>query len=173
VLKFWNIVRPGRERPARSAIAFGLVFAFVVGLGSYWDLRQSDAGPRETATVVDRQRVEGRAFCPSGGRGTDPRWDVTWRSENPPAGLPAEFTEKAVCNWNAVSDEAEIIRVTESGRTKVYQDVVRSGRESLSFAGWTFVILGVFALPVFWGQFAVARWWRRRRDERAAQTNVS
>ena len=171
MLRLWNLVRPGRERPTRSAIAFGLAFALVLGLGSYWDVRQSAGGPRERATVVDRQKVEDDR-CLADRRSSDPTWNVTWRSENPPPGLPAEFTEDAVCNWNEVGDEVEIIRVTEAGRTKVYQDVVDSGQESLRFAGWTFVLLAIFALPIFWAQFGLTRWWRRLRDGRASRTDA-
>lgn len=163
MLKFWDIIRPGQDRPTRSAMVFGLVFAAVVGLGTYWDLRQSADGPREVATVVDRQNA-GPSFCPSDARGRlDPKWDVTWRSENPPPGQPAEFTQEAVCNWNEVGDRVEIIRVIESGRTTVYQDVVHAGWESLELAMWTFVIAGLFvALPLFW----LARWWRKLRNTR-------
>ncbi|WP_269306776.1 hypothetical protein [Aeromicrobium sp. HA] len=164
--RIWNLLRPGKDRPTRSSIAFGLVFAAVVGLGSYWEFRQSADGPREMATVIERQKA-GPGYCPSGGRGrSDPKWDVTWRSENPPPGLPAEFTEEEVCNWNEVGERVEVIRVPEGRQTKVYQDVVHGGRESLEFAMWTFGIVAVFfALPIFWLGFGVSRW-RQRRDGR-------
>ncbi|MCD9197926.1 hypothetical protein [Aeromicrobium wangtongii] len=167
MLRFWNIIRPGKDRPTRSALAIGLVFAVVIGLTSYWDFRQSADGPREMATVVERQKV-GPSGCPSGGRGRyDPKWDVTWRSETPPPGLPAEFTEAAVCNSNEVGERVEIIRVIEAGRTKVYQDVVHSGRESMEIALLTFVFVGIlFGLPLCWLAFGVARWWRKFRTDR-------
>lgn len=172
--KLWNMIRPGKDRPTRSSIAFGLVFATIAGFGSYWDFRQSADGPREMATVIEREKAK-PGYCPSGARGgSDPKWNVTWRSENPPVGLPAEFTEEAVCNWNDVGESVEVIRVTEDGRTKVYQDVVHGGRESLEFAMWTFVIIGFFfALPIFWLAFGLSRGRQRLRDRRARKSTGS
>ena len=93
VLRCWDSIRPGKDRPTRSAIALGLVFAVVVGLGMYWDFQRSADGPREMATIVARHEV-GPNICPGDGRGDwDPKWDVTWRSANPPNDLPAVFIE--------------------------------------------------------------------------------
>lgn len=149
-----------------SAIAFGLVFASVVGLGTYWDFTNSADGPREMATVIDRRETK-HGVGPSVGRGLDPKWDVTWRSENPPPGLPVEFTEEGVCNWNVVGERVEIIRVVKATRTTVYQDVIHAGRESLELAMWAFVFAGAFiALPLFWLRLGLTRWRRTLRSKR-------
>lgn len=156
-------IRPGNDRPIRLSIALGLAFAVVVGLATYWDLQRSADGPREMATIVARHEV-GPSTCPGTGRGDwDPKWDVIWRSANPPDGLPAEFAEEDVCNWNEVGDEVEIIRVVQDGRTKVYEDVARSGREALQLAWWTFVFVFTIALPLAWLSFGGRRLWHRVR----------
>ncbi|WP_153302830.1 hypothetical protein [Aeromicrobium choanae] len=118
------------------------------------------------ATVIARREV-GPSTCSNGSRGLggDPRWDVSWKSENPPRGLPTEFLEEGTCNWNKVGERVEVIRVTKNGRTKVYQDVIHAGRESLELAAWMFAIVTVFGVPLAWLQFGLTRWWRRLRAE--------
>lgn len=166
LLRVWHVIRPGKDRPTRTSIAFALAFAVVVGLGAYWDFHRSSDGPTEVATIVARQEV-GPSICPGTGRGNwDPRWDVTWRSENPPNGLPAEFVAERVCDWNDVGYTVEIIRVIEDGRTKVYQGVAHDRREVLDVAAWTFVFVSLIALPFAWLSFGLSRWWRRVRVQK-------
>ncbi len=168
LLKVWHAIRPGKDRPTRNAIALAVAFAVVIGLGSFWDFHQSSDGPRETATVVARHEA-GPATCPGVGRRQwDPKWDVTWRSKNPPAGLPAEFVVERVCDENEVGDTVEIIRVIKDGRTKVYQDVAQNQHEVLELGAWTFVFVFLIALTGGWLLFGLSRLWRRvRRTERS------
>jgi hypothetical protein len=116
------------------SFALALVFAAVVGLGAYRDFQQSADGPRERATIVARHEA-GPNTCPgTGRRNWEPKWDVMWRSEDPPSGLPAEFVVERVCDSNDVGYSAEIIRVIEDGQTKVYEDVAHGGRDVLELA---------------------------------------
>ncbi|MFS0884365.1 hypothetical protein [Aeromicrobium sp. 179-A 4D2 NHS] len=139
-----------------------LAFALVVGFGTSWELMRSHDGHREAATVVDRHEVSPNG-CVGGSRGVDPRWDVTWRSADPPQGFPVEFVERGTCDGYEVGERVEIIRVVEDGRTRVYKDVVTERRESLGLAAFTFALIVIAGLPLAWIHFSVRRWWERRR----------
>lgn len=164
MLRLWERIRPGKDRPTRLSIALGLVFAVVVGLATSWDFQRSAEHPRERATIVARHEVAPN-ICPGNGRRDwETKWDVTWRSANPPKGLPAKFVEKNVCDWNEVGDKVEIIRVIDNGRVTVAEDVPHSGREALELALSTFALVFSISLPIAWLWLGASRWRRRVRS---------
>ena len=63
-----------------------------------------------------------------------------------------------MCDRNEVGDRVEIIRVIENGRTKVFEDVVHSGREALELAAAAFALVFSVMLLLSWLSFGLRRW---------------
>ena len=146
------------------AAALAVVFALALSLTGLWQWVHVRGWPQEQAQVLSMERTGHLQRC---GKYDDVDvYTVTWRSQDPPSGLPAEFTGEEGCSAPEVGDTVTVVRVVDQdGSVHVWNNPVTSGRT----VAWVFAgtFAGVFA--VVWLVSAAWIAWRRPRRRRPAR----
>lgn len=148
------------------ALGFAVI-AFLLGVaveGRDWYATRHR--PVEHAVVIAVVQADGMGRC--GRHDLEQRESVTRLSSDPPAGLPAVFSDVEACDVPAIDERQTLVRVPRGSQNpRVYVDPERSVRGvlglSLAVAGLTFVVgiaMGI-ALELWW-------WFRSRRHRHRA-----
>ncbi|WP_017935992.1 hypothetical protein [Nocardioides sp. Iso805N] len=144
------------------ALGFALI-AFVLGAGVLGrDWYATRHRPVEHAVVVAVVPTDGTGRC--GKHDLEQRESVTRRSSDPPAGLPAVFTDVEACDVPTIDERQTLVRVLRGDQNpRVYVDPERSVRGVL---GLSLVISGLtFVVGIAMG-IALELWWFRSRRHR-------
>lgn len=150
------------------AAIISLLMAAVFFLTSGPELSETRGYPREQAEVVTIHD-ESWFGC---GKHEGPRTDVTWRSDDPPAGLPGTFRDRSSCNGELeVGERYEVVRVADGDDLEVYVDPVSSQTQVVQLTafgaaagfGVAWVAVGI--------KYAVRRF-RRRNGSSASASSV-
>jgi len=137
---------------AVSATSIALVVALALGGIGAWDWLHVRGWPVEHARVVKAVDTGRTERC--GRSSSEEIYELTWVSENPPPGLPKEFTNEEGCTASSLGDRVDVVRVIESdGGVHVWDEPATSvaqvglmGLGGLVF-GWVFgVALSLVAL---------------------------
>lgn len=137
-------------------------------IGLYFFARYADqvyelrAWPSERAELVRNTATQAVSPKQCGDPASDGR-DMTWRSEDPPTGLPATFTVTNVCQLtdNAPGRTYTIVRDLSAGSPEVVVDPVRSYGRALASAAAAAVLAWIGFTVVF----ALRLIWRRRAKQ--------
>lgn len=157
-------LRPGIDRPIYTSIVTAIGFALIIGLVSARQLSETRGWPRETAEVVAIEDPGGSAdACDRAGSRREK--DLIWRSDDPPPGLPATFTDPGSCLVTSVGRSSTVVRVVDNdGRVEVFVDPTASyadvARNTAFTAGFVFVA-PFLVLLIPWA-------WRKHRSRRRA-----
>jgi hypothetical protein len=90
-----------------TAVFAGIAVVLMSAIASF-DYYDSHKRPHEHATVVAEERVPS-ASC-TGGHALRAQYSVTWRSDDPPPGLPAVFTQDDSCKFYPAGHSDTIVR---------------------------------------------------------------
>lgn len=120
---------PTLDQPFRVGLLAGLGLGLLFGTLSAGEVASTEGAPIEHTTVVAVEEHPSILGC---GRGGGPELDITYRSHNPPAGLPAKFTDVGSCNGSfKAGDAVDVVRVqNEGGHVDVHPDPIRSYRQA-------------------------------------------
>ena len=157
---------PSADEPLRASVWAGLGLGLLLfALASCEAAATSGRAAEQAVVVAVSDSDNGR---PCDGRGGQ-RTDVTWRSSDPPGGLPAEFVHVGACGDWFPGDEATLVRVPAGNAVDVYVEPIRSyslaGRIAAA-AALGVCVLGTVLLSI---RLAAVRLWarlRRRRQRR-------
>lgn len=120
--------------------------------------------PVERATVVAVDEHSSLLGC---GRGGGPQLDVSWRSSEPPPGLPSAFRDIGACVDVQVGDVVEVVRVPHTdGDAEVYVQPVRSYRQARQDMLAGAVIGAVLTLGILMGRHLLLHSWALWRGRR-------
>lgn len=149
---------------------WAIITGAVIGAASFGlfarDVWETDGWPTETAELVSAPD-SAPPWDNGCGKGSDPR-DFTWRSTDPPVGMPPTFRQLEECNVTVdPGDRATIVRVVESdGRVRVFINPVPSYWDAAGMAA-------VCAFFWFAGVALIAWlrriWLRRTRKAQSAE----
>ncbi len=124
---WWRRVWPTLDQPFRVGLLAGLGMGVLFWALSASEVASTSGAPTEQTTVVAVEEHHSILGC---GRGGGPELDITYRSENPPAGLPATFTDVGSCHGSfTVGERVEVVRVQhDDGHVDIYPNPIRSFR---------------------------------------------
>lgn len=133
-----------------------LVLSFGVFATEYSEVKD---WPRERAELLAASVTGASPKEPCGRIG--PARDLTWRSQNPPSGLPTEFDQINACEILNPGDTATLVRAIDqqSGEVAIYVDPVSSYWEATIKSFLCALFLGL--APVL-GMAWLLRWARAR-----------
>lgn len=169
------------DRPYRGLVTACLVMGLLFGMGAfvvaaafmgsdYFAVRDN---PTEHAVVISQGPSGTRETCgPRALLPNTPGEQTTYRSSDPPAGLPAEFRINHCPDWDDHPGDIVEVRRTGLGQDDIYIDPIQSAGQWLGMAGIvgvaTTVIVAVLAwLKEGWGVYRAQRRIRRREGQRA------
>jgi len=145
-----------------------LVVAAIVFAYSTSEVRATSGEPRERALLVTAHK-SATPWHTGCGKGDDPR-DLTWRSMNPPAGLPATFTQREQCNPSLdPGDVATIVRVKDGDRLRVFVNPVLSYGDAIGMAMLAAVATMVLIELISWAR----RRWSSLKVQQSGVTDGS
>lgn len=142
----------------------GLTIAAIGFAITGWEWIHTHGHPTEHATVISSDETGGSSYC--GRTGSRPNVRLTWRSEDPPPGLPSTFTQDTACDATDVGETDEVVRVRhDDGTVSVYVEPATSlvdvaGTTVLGFVGGM-ALAGVIWL--FWKAYYLLRRPKHRR----------
>ena len=147
---------------AVRSVGFAIVVGAILAAVSGWDWAHVRGRPVEHARVVKAIRTGETESCGKSGRADI--YELTWISENPPPGLPAEFTNKEGCDRSSVGDANDVVRVVHSdGSVRVWDDPIATQFVMVLVVTCAGLVLG-YAVGVVWGLLRLGwRRWRARR----------
>jgi len=152
------------------APGFALLCGVMLGAVGFRQWAHVHGRPVEHAQVVGAERTGRTERCGKGAEADVYR--LVWISANPPAGLPARFTNEEGCDRSEIGDTHDVVRVvSDSGSVHVWDDPATSLAQAAAlFAaglGGGYGI-GFLAGTVRWG------WGRfRNRSARHVRTTSS
>lgn len=154
---------------ASAALAVGVLFglgAFAVGavfMGfDYFSVRGS---PTEHALVVSVGPSGTKESCGPRSLTSDTAGErTTYRSANPPVGLPADFSVNHCPDWDDKPGEVVTVRRTGVTQDDIYLHPIESASDWLGMAGVVGAVTAVIVVPAAWAKEAwgVHRAQRRR-----------
>ena len=162
---------PDADEPLRASAWLGLAIGLLLLVLASCEAAATNGRPAERAVVVAVGDSENGRTC--GARGGGRRTDVTWRSSDPPGGLPAEFIHLGACGDWRPGEETTLVRVPDGDAVEVHVEPVRSYAQAGRLAAA--VALGVFiAGTVLLGiRLAALRLWARLRHRRRQRSDAS
>ena len=165
----WQDRQNGLRRVALViAPVAAVILALAVGAIALWEWSHVHGRPVERARVVSAERTGHSQGCGKAGRADVYR--LTWRSQDPPRGLDATFTNEEGCDRSEVGDERDVVRVvSDSGAVHVWDDPVTSLPWALLLVGVGFA--GGHALGLLGG--AVQWFWIGLRNRRARHARLT
>lgn len=167
----YRLLVPVNPTPFRMAVTFSLVVGTLFAGSAIVERFQTRHGQVETATVIAKVRTHDEPTCWVPRHNWEYAHDYTWKSQNPPADMPAEFVDLEKCeNWR-VGESTDIIRRVKNDKFIVTTSAYADNREVAEMIGFTYAIVFGLAYVAMWairlGQRLIiqplGRLWRKIR----------
>lgn len=167
----YRLLVPVNPTPFRMAVTFSLVVGTLFAGSAIVERFQTRHGQIETATVIAKERTFDKPTCWMARGPNEYAHDYTWKSQNPPAGMPAEFVDRERCETWRVGEPIDIIRRVKNDELIVTTYAFADNREVAEMIGFTYAILFGLAYLGAWvirlGQRLIiqplGRLWRKIR----------
>jgi hypothetical protein len=152
---------------ASATLAAGALF----GLGAFavaavfmgFDYFTVRGTPTEHALVVSLGPSGTKESCGPRSLTSDTAGErTTYRSANPPVGLPADFSVNHCPDWDDTPGEVVTLRRTGASQDDIYLHPIESASDWLGMAGVVGAVTAVIVVPAAWTKEA----WRVHRAQR-------
>lgn len=168
--------------PYRGLLTAALAYGALFGLGAFCVAALFMGIDYFSVRHVPTERAAVLSVAPSGTKETcgyralrpdTPGERTTYRSSNPPTGLPAEFSVNHCPDWDDTPGEVVTVRRAGISQDDIYLDPIESAGQWLGMAGVVGAATALIVAPAAgakeaWGVHRAARNIRRRAQEPGA-----